>query len=209
MKKGIFITFEGPEGSGKSTQLRLLADRLKKRGVPVLTTGEPGGSHLGKKLRQLLLHSRVKPSPEAELFLFLADRADHVSAILRPALERGWVVLCDRYIDSTLAYQGGGRGLSLARLKRLNREATGGLQPDLTILLDLPVETGLARAGKRSKGKIDRMEREELKFHRAVRSAFLRLAKEEHKRFRLLDARRDPEAIHREIVEILSRHWKV
>ena len=209
MNKGIFITFEGPEGSGKSTQLRLLAEWLKSRGVPVLVTGEPGGSHLGKKLRHLLLHSRVKPCSEAELFLFLADRADHVSAILRPALERGWVVLCDRYIDSTLAYQGGGRGLPMARLKRLNREATGGLRPDVTFLLDLPVETGLARAGKRSNGKVDRMEREELVFHRAVRSVFLRLAKQEPKRFRLLDGRRKPEALRAEIIETLSHRWKV
>ena len=188
MKQGFFVTFEGPEGSGKSTQIRLLADHLKSRGIPTVVTCEPGGSFLGKKIRQLLLHSEVKPESEAELFLFLADRADHVAGVVRPALARGWTVLCDRYTDSTLAYQGGGRGLSIPRLERLNREATGGLKPDLTFLLDLPVEVGLARAGKRSKGKTDRMEREHLKFHQAVRATFLRLARSEKARFKILDA---------------------
>lgn len=191
MRKGLFITFEGPEGSGKSTQIRLLADTLKRRGLKVTVTREPGGSPVGQEIRCLLLNTPVQPAPDAELLLFLADRADHVAKVIRPALERGEVVLCDRYADSTFAYQGGGRGLPMERLRRLNREATGGLGPRLTFLMDLPVEVGLVRAGKREGGKKDRMEKEHLAFHRRVRAAFLRFAKAEPKRFKVLDARMD------------------
>jgi dTMP kinase len=204
MKNGLFITFEGPEGSGKSTQIRLLATALKRHGVPVVVTAEPGGSPVGLEIRRLLLKAPVKPSPEAELFLFLADRADHVSSVIRPALERGTVVLCDRYTDSTLAYQGGGRGIPLSKLKHLNEEATGGLTPRLTFLMDLPVEKGLARAGKREGGKKDRMESERLAFHRRVRSTFLALAQKEPKRFRVLDATRNVEVLALDIFQTLA-----
>jgi dTMP kinase len=204
MQRGIFITFEGPEGSGKSTQIRLLADALGRRGHRVTLTREPGGSPVGRKIRRLLLNTPVKPSPDAELLLFLADRADHVASIIRPALERGEVVLCDRYADSTFAYQGGGRGLSVARLRRLNREATGGLNPHLTFLLDLPADKGLARAGKREAGKKDRMEMEKLAFHRRVRSAFLRFAKAEPKRIKVLDASRDIDDLAVEILKTVE-----
>ncbi len=199
MKRGILITFEGGEGSGKSTQIRMLASHLKRRGHSVLVTCEPGGSLLGKQIRRMLLHAPHRPSKTAELFLFLADRADHVESILRPTLKRGQTVLCDRYTDSTLAYQGGGRGFPLRTLEALNRAATGGLTPDLTFLLDVPVEVGLARAGKRSKGRKDRMERERLNFHRAVRSTFLRLAGREPRRFRVIDGHRNPNVIHQEV----------
>jgi dTMP kinase len=201
MKKGIFITFEGPEGSGKSTQMGLLAEALRGRGFQVTVTREPGGSIVGREIRRLLLNTPVKPSPEAELLLFLADRADHVASVIRPALERGEVVLCDRYADSTLAYQGGGRGLSMARLRRLNREATGNLQPHLTFLMDLPAEKGLLRAGKREGGKKDRMESEHLAFHRRVRATFRDLAKRDTKRFRVLDATRDIENLSRNVLK--------
>lgn len=199
MKRGMFITFEGPEGSGKSTQIRLLAEALRAQGVVVTVTREPGGSPLGAAIRKLLLDSPVRPASDAELFLFLADRADHVANVIRPALTRGEVVLCDRYSDSTFAYQGGGRGLPLARLKRLDCEATGGLKPDLTLLLDLPVEKGLERAEKRGAGKKDRMEKERLGFHRRVRDCFLFLAKKEPRRFRVLDATRSMEAISSDV----------
>ena len=199
--EGLFVSFEGPEGSGKSTQIRLLAEALGRLGYRVTQTREPGGSPVGREIRRLLLNTPVKPSPDAELFLFLADRADHVASIIRPALERGEVVLCDRYADSTFAYQGGGRGLSLPRLRRLNREATGGLNPHLTFLLDIPAEKGLARAGKREAGKKDRMEKEKLAFHRRVRSAFLRFAKAEPKRIKVLDAGRTIEDLSAEILK--------
>jgi len=199
MRKGLFITFEGPEGSGKSTQIRLLAEALRRRGIPVTVTREPGGSPVGLAIRRLLLDAPHPPSPGAEVLLFLADRADHVETVLRPALSQGEVVLCDRYSDSTFAYQGGGRGWPMARLRRLDREATGGLKPNLTFLLDLPVEKGLERAGKREGGKKDRMEKEKLAFHRRVRSAFRGLASTEPRRFKVLDATRDMGSLADEI----------
>jgi dTMP kinase len=205
MKKGMFITFEGPEGSGKSTQIRLLSEALKRRAMKVTVTREPGGSAVGKAIRRLLLNSPIKPSPDAELLLFLADRADHVASVIRPALERGEIVLCDRYEDSTFAYQGGGRGLSLPRLRRLNHEATGGLKPHLTILLDLPAEVGLARAGKREGGKKDRMEKERLAFHRRVRSSFRAFAEKEPKRFKVLDATKDVGSLADEIWKAVDK----
>lgn len=201
---GFFVTFEGPEGSGKSTQVRLLKNWLTGRRIPVTDTFEPGGSRLGASMRRWLLKPGRGLTVEAELLLFLADRAQHVAEVVRPALQSGFVVLCDRYVDSTLAYQGGGRGYPLHFLHRLNMLATGGLKPDLTFLLDLPVRTGLERAARRS-GK-DRMEKERMAFHRRVRSTFRALAHVERRRIVRLDATRPPEAVAARVLSVfLSR----
>jgi dTMP kinase len=201
-----FITFEGGDGSGKSTQLKLLADYLTRRGHPCLCTREPGATNLGKMIRRVLLEvGDERISSETELFLYLADRAQHVHEIIRPALAAGQIVLCDRFTDSTVAYQGYGRGVDLAVLGDLNRMASGGLVPDLTFLLDCPVEVGLARAEKRIETqhggdrREDRFEREAAEFHARVRRGFQELARRDSRRVRLLDARRPVEELHAEI----------
>jgi dTMP kinase len=169
-----FVTFEGIEGSGKSTQLRLLAARLAGRGIAHATTREPGGTPLADEIRALLLARRDEPvHPETELLLYEASRAQHVRAFLLPRLEGGVAVLCDRYLDATLAYQGSARSIPPERVEALNAFASGGLLPDATFLLDLDPETGLARAAAR--GKADRIEGEGLPFHRAVREGYLDL----------------------------------
>ncbi len=202
--KGLFITFEGPEGSGKSTQMALLGRFLHENHIPYLLTREPGGSSLSTHLRRWILNRlEYKLAPTTELLLFLADRAQHVSEVIQPALQKGKVVLCDRYTDSTLAYQGGGRGFDLNILKSLNGVATSGLKPDLTLLLDVPVELGLKRALGRGKGK-DRMEREKLRFHQNVRQTFLRLARADKRRFIVLDGRKDKRVLQLEVISELN-----
>jgi len=186
MVKGIFITFEGPEGSGKSTHIQLLAAYLRSKGRRVVLTREPGGTALAAGIRKLLLEGSDDLSPMAELFLYEADRAQHVHETLAPALRKGKIVLCDRYTDSTLAYQGFGRGLEMQTVKALNAIAAGGLKPDLTILLDVPVERGLKQA-KAKKNRHDRLERAGLAFHKRVRAGFLKLAKQEPRRFRVIE----------------------
>lgn len=185
----MFITFEGPEGAGKTTQLGLLRDRLESDGWNVLTTFEPGGTPVGDAIRQILLASDRDSGPvaRAEVLLFAAARAQLVDQVIAPALRRGYIVLCDRYNDSTLAYQVGGRGLRRDQVEKVTRFATGGLVPDLTFLLDLDVRAGLAR--KRST-TVDRMEREELSFHERVRAEYLALARSEPGRIVVLDATR-------------------
>ena len=201
MKKGLFITFEGIEGSGKTTQLKLLGEVLKEYRIPYILTREPGGSRLSTQLRHWILNKlEYNLMPETELFLFLADRAQHVKEVVEPALKQGKIVLCDRYTDSTLAYQGGGRGFDLKLLNVLNRAATGGLKPDLTILFDLPAETGLKRALGRGKGK-DRMEREKIQFHRRVRKVFLDMARKERSRFIVIDANQSREFAYQATLE--------
>ena len=203
LKKGFFISFEGTEGTGKSTQVRLLGEALKRHGVPFILTREPGGSKLSTQLRHWILNRlEYNLTPETELFLFLADRAQHVREVILPALRKGQIVLCDRYTDSTLAYQGGGRGFDLNVLEMMNRAASGGLKPDLTVLFDLPVEIGLRRALGRGKGK-DRMEREKLQFHRRVRQVFLKIAKKEKKRVVVVEAGRKKEEVYVEMVQKL------
>jgi dTMP kinase len=198
-KKGLFITFEGPEGAGKTTQIKLFCELLQKRHIPYVTTREPGGSKLSTHLRKWILNRlEYKLAPETELFLFLADRAQHVKEVILPALQKGKIVVCDRYTDSTLAYQGGGRGFSISVLKQLNHTATDGLTPDLTVLFDIPVELGLRRAIRRGKGK-DRMEKEALNFHRRVRQTFLRIARQEKSRVFVLDARKSREEVFNDI----------
>jgi len=185
--KGIFITFEGGEGCGKSTQARALYARLKRRGIPALLTLEPGGTDLGQRIRDLLKRQvSTSISPEAELLLFNASRAQLVRQVIRPALKRGSVVICDRFYDSTTAYQGYGRGLDMAAVKAVNDFAAGGLKPDLTVLPDIPPEHGLDRKGR---GVEDRFEQEAVRFHKHVRSGYLRLARMEPERWLVIDGR--------------------
>ena len=197
----MFISFEGIEGSGKSTAQRLLAEHLQGLGYDPLLTREPGGCALGRSLRPILLDARTRGlSSRAEFYLFLADRAQHVAEVIRPALEAGQTVLCDRYADSTLAYQGYGRGLDPEHLRRINDMATGGLMPDLTLLLDLPVHCGRERAGLRNReeGTVlseGRFDAESLEFHERVRQGYRSLAAEEPERFAIIDAAQPPEDV--------------
>jgi dTMP kinase len=190
---GLFFAFEGGEGSGKSTQVRLLREWLEGRGIPVLVTREPGGTELGQTLRQLVLdHRNQTLSHRAELLLYEADRAQHVAETLLPALAAGKVVLSDRFEDSSTVYQGICRGLGRRPTESLNRFATGGLRPHLVFVLDIPEKEGIARARRRSQTAgtgLDRLEREALEFHRKVRRGFLAIARG-NRRYRVLDARR-------------------
>lgn len=184
---GLFITLEGPEGAGKSTNRDYLAARLREQGLDVVLTREPGGTPLAEKVRELLLApSEEVMAADTELLLVFAARAQHLAEVIRPALARGAVVICDRFTDSTYAYQGGGRGLSMERITTLETFVQGDLRPDLTLLFDLPVEVGMARASAR--GRLDRFELEGQAFFDAVRSAFLQRAKAEPTRYYLLDA---------------------
>ena len=197
-KSGIFITFEGPEGSGKSTHIQLLARWLRppdgrRPGRRVLVTREPGGTGLAKTLRQYLLHTRTPVAPLSELLLYEADRAQHMDECVLPALKRGEIVLCDRFSDSTVAYQGYGRGLDLKLIHTLNRIASFGRQPDLTLLMDVPADRGLRLASQRKKGH-DRLEKAGLAFHNRVRNGFLKLAKAEPRRFKVVKQQPDPAA---------------
>jgi len=193
--RGKFITFEGPEGSGKSTQARLLVQDLKNDGRDVVVTREPGGTAIGDAIRAILLNPELQEMDSVtELLLLSASRAQNVRQRVKPALERGCVVVCDRFTDSTLAYQGYGRKFDLKLLRSLNSIATGGVFPDLTVLLDLPVELGLARAKALKKAEArgqsgDRFEQEEVDFHRRLRDGFLKLAAAEPKRFRVIPVR--------------------
>lgn len=184
---GLFITLEGPEGAGKSTNRDYLAERLRAHGLDVVLSREPGGTPLAERIREILL----APSDEAmtddtELLLMFAARAQHLAEVIRPALARGALVLCDRFTDATYAYQGGGRGLSEARIATLETFVQGDLRPDLTLIFDLPVEVGLSRAAAR--GRLDRFEREGRAFFDSVRQTYLRRAAVEPARYRIVDA---------------------
>ncbi|MEI6210891.1 MAG: dTMP kinase [bacterium] len=187
----MFITFEGPEGSGKSTQIRLLDEQLRARGMPTLLTREPGGTPTGEAIRRLLQHeaSDAEMAHRTEVLLFCASRSQIVEQVIRPALGQGTWVLCDRFTDSTLAYQGYGRGFALDELRALNRFATGGLVPDLTLLLDIPVDESFRRIAARASA-IDRIERAEQVFHERLRAGYLELAAAEPLRFRVLSSAR-------------------
>ena len=204
MPRGYFITFEGPEGGGKSTQIQALARRLEGQGRTVLCLREPGGTATGNAIRAILQQGPGgEPiAPSAELLLFAASRAQLVERMIRPALERGDWVLCDRFYDSTTAYQGFGRGFDRATLKALQELATGGLKPDLTLLLDLDVKVGLERIRRRAVGSeqgLDRIECEQVDFHERVRNGYLVLAREEPARFRVIAADQNPVRIEAEI----------
>ncbi|WP_213876670.1 dTMP kinase [Pseudomonas sp. dw_358] len=195
---GLFITLEGPEGAGKTTNREYLADQLRQAGIDVVLTREPGGTPLAERIRELLL----APSDEAmhadtELLLVFAARAQHLAEVIRPALARGAVVLCDRFTDATYAYQGGGRGLSQPRIAQLEQFVQGELRPDLTLVFDLPVEIGLARAVAR--GRLDRFEQEGRGFFDAVRTTYLQRAAAEPQRYRLVDAAQSLEQVQHQL----------
>lgn len=197
---GLFIAVEGGDGAGKSTQVRLLAEALSARGHSVICTREPGGTAVGRQIREVLLHGE-DVSPRAEAMLYAADRAHHADTVIHPALDRGEVVLTDRYMDSSMAYQSAARGLRQDDIRGLSMWATGGLVPHLTVLLDLPVTVGRARLGE----SLDRLEREGAEFHERVRSAFLELAAAAADRYIVLDATTDPEDLHAAVLEAVDQ----
>jgi len=189
MSRGLFITLEGGEGAGKSTSLAFVREFLEQAGRRVVVTREPGGTPLGEKIRELLLHGRENMDVDTELLLMFAARAEHLARVIRPALADGACVVCDRFTDATYAYQGGGRGVPEARIRILEDWVQQGLRPDLTLLLDIPVGQGLGRAGQRSAP--DRFEREKIEFFERVRNRYLAVAASEPQRIRVIDAARD------------------
>ena len=202
MAAGLFITLEGVEGSGKTTQAALLAESLRRDGHRVTVTHEPGGTRAGEAIRAIFLDPAVSLDVAAELLLVLADRAQHVREKLKPAIAAGEIVISDRYSDSTVAYQGYGRGFDLKLLGDLNRLASDSMIPDLTLVLDCPVEMGLRRTVERVRGGVrrpDRFEGEQVEFHRRVRDGFLAIAQAEPERVRVLDSARDLEAVSTEV----------
>ncbi|MGH7916045.1 MAG: dTMP kinase [Candidatus Binataceae bacterium] len=203
MTSGWFMTLEGVEGSGKTTQAAILADTLRQRGERVTVTHEPGGTRAGEAIRAIFLDPAVALEPAAELMLVLADRAQHVREKLRPALTAGGIVISDRYSDSTTAYQGCGRGFDLVLLQELNNLASAGMCPDFTVVLDCPVETGLERTRARVRGGVrrpDRFEGEEVEFHRKVRAGFLEIARHEPTRVIVIDATQELARVSAEIL---------
>lgn len=199
---GLFITLEGPEGAGKSTNREYLAERLRERGLDVVLSREPGGTPLAEKIRELLLAPTGEPmASDTELLLVFAARAQHLDQVIRPALARGAVVLCDRFTDATYAYQGGGRGLAFERIEQLERFVQGELRPDLTLIFDLPVEVGLSRAAAR--GRLDRFEQEGVAFFESVRSAYLSRAQAAPQRYRVLDAAQPLAAVQADLDSLL------
>ena len=202
-KKGIFISFEGIEGSGKTKQSRLLYEYLRKSGYKVILTGEPGGTQIGLKIRDLLLSvENRKMTPVSELLLYNASRAQHIKEVILPALKKGFIVITDRFIDSTKAYQGYGRGIDLKLIEFLEKIVTEDIRLDLTLLLDLDVKIGLKR--NRGINKTDRLELEDVKFHKRVREGYLKIAAKELERIKLIDATDSIEEIHLKIIDIVT-----
>ena len=208
MSRGYFITFEGPEGAGKSSQIQLLGEALRAAGREVVITREPGGTPLAEAIREVVKGYNTGESvyPATELLLIEAARCQHVREVIEPALAAGKIVLCDRFSDSSTAYQGGGRGLKLETIAMLNEFAADGVVPDLTILLDLPPERGFERTGTRveTQGEFDRFEEEKLDFHRRVRTAFLALAEREPQRVKVVSADRDKAEIGRDVLRLVD-----
>ena len=200
-EKGLFITFEGADGCGKTTQIKLLDEYLRSQGYKTLLTREPGSKGLGEKVREILLNYEGEVSSKCESFLFLADRAQHIDCIIKPALEQGKIVLCDRHTDSTLAYQGYGRGLDLSEIKYLNKLATGDIKPDLTLVFDVDVETSQSRIGTQK----DRMESAGIEFFERVRQGFLEIAKSEPERVKVIDSTQTIEEIHKQVINEYKR----
>jgi dTMP kinase len=204
---GLFLTFEGGDGVGKSTQAQLLEDWLRERGETVLRTREPGGSELGNELRDIVLHRRGDMAPRAEALIYAADRAHHIATVVRPALARGEVVVQDRYLDSSVAYQGAGRTLDAAEIRRISLWAAEGLLPDLTVLLDLDESAARSRIDA-TRTTYDRLEAERAEFHQRVRAAYLELAAAEPDRFLVVDGGRPADDIAAQIrarvLELLS-----
>jgi len=199
---GLFISLEGPEGSGKTTQARLLAEYLSKNGIDVVKTREPGGVSIAEQLREMLLNPDNIISPRAELLLYAAGRAQHTEELIIPALKEGKYVICERYVHASIAYQGYGRGLDLGLIMELNRVATNGIWPDLTVILDTDVEKGLERVKQVSK-EFDRLESENISFHRKVREGYMELAKQDPD-IVVIDTVESIEDINKKIVSVLS-----
>ncbi len=208
--RGKFITFEGVDGSGKSTQLRMLASELLIKGFDVLTTCEPGGTPLGRRLREAFLETEENVAPLAELLLFAADRAQHINFLIKPALEQGKIVISDRFADATFAYQGAGRGFSESTVNQVIELATGGLKPDLTLFFDLPIEKALSRTNSRSDTgeQKNRMDKETADFYTRVRAAYLEIAEREPQRFRTVNAEDSTSEVQSRVMEIVSEFLK-
>ena len=202
--KGLFITLEGGEGAGKSLLIDRLEQEMSSRALPVLKTRNPGGCLIGQQIRDMVLHQKEDPAtPRCELLLFLADRAQHVQTVLFPALKEGKIILCDRFNDSTIAYQAAGRGFDLTEIKKLCSFASQGLVPDLTLYLDIDPRIGLLRVKKI--GLVpDRLESEKLAFHKAVRSAYLKLAEQEKGRITVIDASKSPDIVFKQALSVID-----
>ncbi len=200
MSKGLFITFEGIDGCGKTTQIKLLKEYFEKQNKTVLLTREPGAKGLGEKLREILLNYNGEVSSNCESFLFLADRAQHIDTIIKPAIERGEIVLCDRHTDSTIAYQGYGRGVDIEEITMLNNIATGNTKPDITFIFDIDIDTSMSRVGKEK----DRMESAGIEFFKRVREGYLCIAKSEPDRVKLINGNDSIEHIHSQILDIIT-----
>ena len=201
MQKGLFITFEGSDGCGKTTQIKMLKDYLENSGYDVVLTREPGAKGLGEKVREILLNYDGEVSDRCESFLFLADRAQNIDTIVNPAVKAGKIVLCDRHIDSTAAYQGYGRGLDLERINMLNKLATDGKMPDLTLVFDIDVETSMQRVGKNK----DRMESAGVEFHNKVRNGYLEIAKLNPERVKVIDGRETIEKVFENVKSVVNK----
>ncbi len=207
---GKFITFEGPEGSGKSTQAKILIRRLAKHGIEAIYTREPGGTAIGEEIRNLLQHNQACEAPceRAELLLFEASRNQLIEKVIRPTLQKGCWVICDRFMDSTTAYQGFGRNLSVDEVKAIHHFTLHGVFPDLTLLLDIDIDTGFERIAQRFLalgGSADRFEREERSFHERVRTGYLQLAKEEPDRFQIINAAQKPKVVSIDIWNVTKK----
>lgn len=202
MKKGVFLSFEGIEGTGKSTQARLLFEHLREKGFDAVLTEEPGGTKIGRKIREVLLSpDHQEMTPLTELLLYFASRTQHLAQVIIPAVNRGAVVITDRFTDSTIAYQGYGRGIALHFLHSLDTIATEGMQPNITLLLDLDVETGLSR--NRGINKTDRLELEDIGFHTRVRNGFLELAAQQPERIKIIDASLEKEEVRKRVLDLV------
>ena len=204
MKKGLFITFEGADGCGKTTQSKLVQEYLEQSGYEVVWTREPGAKGLGQKIRELLLHYDGDVAPMCEAFLFLADRAQHIEHLVKPAVESGKIVICDRHTDSTIAYQGYGRGEDIKQLKYLNELATGSIKPDLTFVFDVTTDVAQQRVGDEK----DRMESAGIEFHKKVRQGYLEIAKLEPERVKVIDANNGIEKVFEDTKKILNNFLK-
>ncbi len=201
--KGIFVSFEGIEGTGKSTQARLLSEYLTGKGLRVIKTEEPGGTRISLKIREILLSLDSRGMDHVtELLLYNASRSQHIKEVIMPALERGDVVITDRFSDSTVAYQGYGRDIDLKLIDSLDKISTGGLKPDITILLDIDVETGLRR--NKEINKNDRLEQEDIVFHQKVRSGFIKIAEREPERVKMIDCFDGIDAVHKKVVDMVK-----
>lgn len=200
MKKGLFITLEGADGCGKTTQLNLLKAYLTSKGYEIVVTREPGGKGLGEKLREILLNYDGEVSDRCEAFLYLADRAQNIDTIIKPAINSGKIVLCDRHTDSSVAYQGYGREQNIDNINMLNELAVNGVHPDLTIVFDIDTETSMARVGAEK----DRLESAGIEFHKRVRNGYLEIAKKNPQRIKVVDASQTIEDVQRDVIKIIE-----